>query len=264
MMRSRNRRRHNCYTDSMIAKQIKVPLFVRIPRALVQRLKRSASSKNTSMSVEVTRVLEEGIHTSLPLELKHQANAIWAKLYKMQFDALETLILDIVANKDGAEAADALLSLGNTIQTMRNQRQQDAKDLQRELKGRQASLKESTQRSLGVFDALQLDCATRAPERLAKDEWRRQNLVKALEARGYGAQARLAVSFGCTRGYISQLLAEPGSKGHRSITKETARKIEAALDLDDGAIDNVPPASDVEKILYATGELSKTIRSIKD
>lgn len=264
MMRSRNGTRHNCYTDSMNAKQINVPLFVRIPRALVQRLKRSASIKNTSMSVEVARILDEGIHASLPLELKHQANAIWMKLYKSQFEILETVILDTASHiQDGAGAADALLSLGNTIRAMRNQRQQAAQGFQREQENRQASLAESTHQSAGVFAVIQPDYATRAPERLGKDEWRRRNLIEELESRGYGAQARLAVSFGCTRGYISQLVAEPGSKGHRSITKEAARKIEVALELDDGVLDNMPPASDVEKILHAAGELDKVARSIK-
>lgn len=264
MMRSRNGACHVCYTDSMNAKQTNVPLFVRIPRALVERLKISASIKNTSMSVEVGRILEEGIHASFPLEIKHQANAIWAKLYENQFKSLEAMMLDTTSKiKGGTDAADALLSLGSTVRAMRKQRQQTAQDFQREQENRQECLAESMHRSTGVFAALQPDYATRAPERLGKDEWRRQNLVKELESRGYGAKARLAVSFGCTRGYISQLVVEPGSKGHRSITKNAARKIEVALELDDGALDKMPPASDIEKIFHAVGELGKVLKNIK-
>lgn len=239
-----------------------MPLFVRIPHALKQRLSASASVKNTSISSEVTRVLEEGIHSSFPLEFEQRMSSIRAKLYKMQLESLESIVLSTVANKDEVDATEALNSLGKKVRALQEQRQQAAQDLQREQEKRQLSLACPPERSLGVFAALQPDYAARAPGRLGREEWRRRNLVEVLGARGHGARARLAALIGCTRGYITQLVAEPGAKGHRTITERTARMIEAALELEDGMLDHVPPASDVENLLHAAAELNKVVRNM--
>ena len=63
---------HKCYTDSMTAKQALVPLFVRVPAHLKQRLERSIFGMGTSMSSEVARILEEGIAASFPLEMNKE------------------------------------------------------------------------------------------------------------------------------------------------------------------------------------------------
>lgn len=215
------------------------------------------------MSSEVARILEEGIEASFPLKLKHQADAIEAKLYKSQCEALESLVLHITDKKDGAEAAQALRSLRSGILELRKQRQQAAQDLELQLKERRARLEESIKPALGAFAALDSAYAISTPGRLSKSEWRRRNLHEELVAKGHGAQSRLAESLKCTRGYISQLLGEPGDKGHRSITAKTARRIEVALHLKNGALDKVPPASDIEGLLHSAGELSKVLRRIK-
>ena len=246
----------------MSAKQILVPLFVRVPALLIQRLKRSVAGRNTSMSSEVARILDQGIAASFPLELKHRADAINATLYKSQFEALEWLVLHTTDTKDEAEAAQVLSSLRSGMLKLRKQRQQVAQDLEIELKERVGRLEESTKLGLGAFAALDPACAISAPGRLSKNEWRRRNLHGELAGKGHGAQSRLAESLKCTRGYVSQLLVEPGAKGHRNITAKTARKIEVALHLQTGALDKVPPVSDMDGLLYSAGELSKVLRKI--
>lgn len=215
------------------------------------------------MSSEVARILEEGIEASFPLELKHQADAINTKLYKLQLETLESLVLHTTNKVDGAEAAKALRSLRSGILKLRKQRQQAAQDLEIQLKERREGLEESPKPVLGAFAALDPAYPISAPGRLSKSEWRRRNLHEELVAKGHGARSRLAESLKCTRGYVSQLLVEPGAKGHRSITAKTARRIEIALHLQNGALDKVPPVSDLEGLLHSAGELSKVLRTIK-
>lgn len=254
---------HNCYTDSMNAKHALVPLFVRIPDNLMERLKRSAAGRGTSMAAEVAHVLEQGIEASFSLELKHQYDAVSSKLYKAHLEALENLVLRRTDKTDETEASQALRLLRSDILKLQKQRRQAARDLELQLKERQARLAESAKPPLGAFAALDPDYATSAPGRLSKSEWRRRNLQEVLAAQGDGAQSRLAESLKCTRGYVSQLLGDPGAKGHRSITPKTARKIETALHLQSGALDHVPPASEIEGLLHSVGELRKVLRGIK-
>ena len=214
------------------------------------------------MSSEVARILEEGIAASFPLDMKQRRDAIDATMYKGQFRALESWVLRTINKKDEPDVGEALRFLQDGVVKLQQQRQQAAENMETERQERQTRLEESTGPGLGVFAALDSGYAKSTPGRLSKVEWRRRNLRQALAVIGHGAQSRLAESMKCSRGYVSQLLADPGDKKHRNITTSTARKIEVALQLEKGTLDEVPPVSDVDELLYSAAELAKNLKKI--
>lgn len=71
-------------------------------------------------------------------------------------------------------------------------------------------------------------------------EVRRRNLAEHLAKRGHGIKQKLAFDMGMTPPQISHWLKKPGSVGARKIHEDSARRLEAALGLMTGALDQDP------------------------
>lgn len=71
-------------------------------------------------------------------------------------------------------------------------------------------------------------------------EVRRRNLAEHLHKRGHGIKQKLAFDLGMTPPQISHWLKKPGTTGARKIHEDHARRLEAALGLMTGALDQSP------------------------
>lgn len=94
-------------------------------------------------------------------------------------------------------------------------------------------------------------------------ERRRLNLLLHLKGRPRGTKSALADALGWQRARISHALLPPTSKAYRSISTDTARRIEVALRLKPGALDAQKLDRNQVQLHLALEEFDSVVASIK-
>jgi hypothetical protein len=244
----------------MNAKHLSVPLYVRIPASLKRNLALMARIRRTSMSAQIARILEEQSPTFVATDLKLQSTELQLNLCKKMLEMMERVISHSASKLTASTGVLQLKQLAEQILKQKKERELKLKDIRHRLetpKTRRVSSSPSLHIGFNMHPDVDM-----IPRQLEVCERRRHNLCAAISSRPRGTKAQLAVALKCTPPYLSQMLSPPGSRGHRNISAEVARKLEQALRLKKGELDRIEPKLAIVELNHAISELTKVNKTL--
>ena len=238
-----------------------VTLSVRIPAELRAKLKRGAGLKGRSAAKEVAWLIDEqlsadaGMHTQLTLA---QAKAAACEAY---LNSIMQLVLHATAPGTALDPVEQLAKLHTRFQALHARKVQDQQALESQLRERANRPLTATQVLNNPFRQLDSTVdneATRTQLDIPERRW--VNLRSIIHSSPKGTKTLLANALGWDRSQISQLISAPSARGHRKISDLAARKLEQALGLDKGKLDEIETSLSIVKIQQASIDLGAMIR----
>lgn len=214
------------------------------------------------MSAEAARLLNEQLCLDFPASWKRDVEKSALASAEARLRMYEDWLLALTNSNDPERARQGLVAMQALVKKMREGRVRAAKELEVELELR----KDRFQRQIAVSNEPEDHLFSRlgavgsglaGVTQLAEAERRRENLVTALARLPNGTKKRLAEALGWSAPRISQVTSAPGARGHRSISSATARAIEKALGLEDGALDRVEQRASIAALQVSIDKLRK-------
>lgn len=233
------------------AKEQTATLFVRIPVALKERIRRSARARHVTMTEEAARVLKAqlDLDPTLPERVELQCAKVDQRIRKFQegyIALLEGWLADAASASDPDEAVTRLRESHGRMQEKRLAFQAQREQAEQERKDA-LELERLAQINLAVRQLVPQKHSEDSP---TKEDLRRVNLRKILDKKTSpaGTKTKLAKDLGWSQSQVSQLLSEPTAKGHRPITDSVAPKIESSLTLEAKALEK--PLDEFEMLVH--------------
>ena len=213
------------------------------------------------MAVEVARLLGEQLAHESEASSRRSPDDPSVMFYKHQLIFLEELILGCRLLGKPAEAIEAVRQLQSNIKEWRRRREQRAIEAQIMLKEREAA-RAAPAPDLDPFAVL-LRGSQEDESQHNVTERRRLNLLEEIGKRPRGTKSMLARAMGCTLPRLSQLISDPSSQWHRTISDDVARTMERALNLKRGALDRIESRPYIVSIQKSVTQLAAVAKKLR-
>lgn len=244
-------------------------LFVRVPASLKHLLRHAARSHQRSVAAEITSILRDHLKYGVSYEIQREADTSLLQMRDFWINVMEMQLLYISEERDAEQAMLKLAELRSQIERSRSLRETEQKAIKARKAERQEARKneclEGIDVGAGLFSALgEVKPGSRKPTQLDVAERRRENLAaELLLRRSNGDKKQIAEKLGWSRPRVSQILSPPSKAGHRKITGDVARSIEAALGMTPGSLDAVERDAEAAKMKVLLDGLAKSVVQVK-
>lgn len=213
------------------------------------------------MAVEVTRLLGEQLAYESEARIRRPPDDPLVMLCKRQLAMLEEFILKWVIPEKPAEAIESIRLLQTNIKDLRNRREKSSTEAQLLLHER-ATARATPVSKQDPFAALLRGCQEDKSQHNLPER-RRLNLLAELNKRPRGTRSLLAKAMGRTLPQLSQLISDPASKCHRTISDDVARTMELALRLKRGELDRIELRPHVVSIQKSVAQLTAVAKKLR-
>lgn len=238
-----------------------VTLSVRIPAELRTKLQRAAALRGRSAAKVVAQLIDEQLTADFGIHMRLTLAQTKAAACDGQIENIMQTILHATAPDAARDPADQLAELHTRFLALHTRKVRDQQSLASLLAARANPSLPALHVPTDPFRQLDPSAGTDATRtQLDKPERRWINLWTVISPSPKGTRTRLANALGWSRSQISQLLSDPNAPGHRRISDLTARKLERALGLDKGKLDEIEPKLSTVAIQQAAIDLGAAAR----